>query len=289
MDQPPRIRPPAIIIVGTVVDAAGAPSWFQQRPLFGQRILVTRPRDQANQIAASLEEHGADVLVQPAIEIRAPADWAPVDSALGRLGEFEWLVFSSANGVRYFFQRLLQSGRDLRALTNLKLAAIGPGTTDALAEFHLRADLQPTTFRAESLADSLVQHGPRQRFLLARASRGREVLADHLRQAGALVEQIVVYHSLDVTSPDPQVAHSLSAGQIDWVTVTSSAIANSLVRMFGDSLRKTKLVTISPVTSNTLRSLGFDPLAEAEEYTMAGVVSAILKHQATTGHLPVRT
>jgi uroporphyrinogen III methyltransferase/synthase len=281
VDGPPRIRPPAIMVVGTVVNAASSPSWFQQRPLCGARVLVTRPRDQAGKLVDLLEEQGAEVLLHPAIEIDAPDDWGPVDRVLARLAEFDWIAFSSANGVAWFFRRLLETGRDARALGRLKLAAIGPGTADALADFQLRTDLVPDSFRAESLAEALSRQAAGRRVLLARASRGREIVADQLRDAGACVEQIVVYHSTDVPQPDARIAALLSEGAIDWVTVTSSAIAHSLVRLFGDALRRSRLASLSPVTSETLSTLGFPPAAEADRYTMSGLVESIIRRKAS--------
>jgi uroporphyrinogen III methyltransferase/synthase len=271
-----QIRPPVLVIVGDAVQAAATRSWFTARPLFGRSVLVTRPTHQAASLVDPLEELGAEVLVQPAIEIGDPADWGAVDDALARLRQFDWLVFSSANGVRWLLQRLLASGRDVRALGHLKLAAIGPGTADELSRYHLKADLQPDEFRAESLAAALAAQQPQGRFLLARASRGREVLADDLRAAGADVEQIVVYQSRDAAAPDETILARLAAGQIHWITVTSSAIARSLAKMFGDDLRRAKLASISPITTSTLAELGHTAAAEASEYTMQGVIAAIL-------------
>jgi uroporphyrinogen III methyltransferase/synthase len=271
-----KLRPPVIFIIGEVAALGESYSWFEQRPLFGKKILVTRPAHQATALAGPLAELGADVLFQPAIEIGPPDDWGPVDLGLDRVGEFDWLVFSSSNGVRHLLERLLaKNGRDLRGLGSIKLAAIGPGTAEELQRYHLKADLVPDEFRAESLAGKLAGHARGQRFLLARASRGREVLAEELAAAGGIVEQMVVYQSNDVTAADPQIAELLQAGKIDWVTVTSSAIAKSLVRLFGEVLNQTKIASISPITSGTLRELGLKPAAEAKEYTMAGVVEAI--------------
>ena len=144
-----------------------------------------------------------------------------------------------------------------------------------MQRYHLRADLQPEEYRAEALAESLAEDAANKSFLLIRASRGREVLAEQLVAAGGTVEQVVVYNSADVAQADAEVKRSLDAGEVDWITVTSSAIANSLANLFGDSLRNTRLASISPITSDTLREAGFEPTAEASEYTMAGVVDAI--------------
>ena len=274
--RPARIRPPAIVMVGPVAALSEDLCWFDRRPLFGTRVMVTRPIDQADALIQPLSDLGAEVLIQPAIEITPPDDWSDVDAALARLDQFDWLVFSSANGVRYLLNRLRTIGRDWRSLGQLKLAAIGPGTAAELSRYFLDADLQPHEFRAEALAASLADEARGKRFLLTRASRGREVLADQLQQAGAAVEQIVVYNSRDVAAPDEEIAQRLAAGQVDWVTVTSSAIARSLAAMFGDDLQQTRLASISPVTSDTLRGLGLQPAAEATRYTMEGVIEAVL-------------
>ena len=237
--------------------------------------MVTRPIEPADALAEQLRTLGADVVVQPAIRISSPADWQPVDDALAHLQEYDWLVFSSANGVRYLFDRLRR--RNIRPLWYPLLAAMGPGTAEELAQFGRRADLVPAQFRAESLADALTPEAAGKRFLLARASRGRELLAERLTAVGAVVEQIVVYTSDDVDRPDPRAAAMLHAGEIDWITVTSSAIARSLARLFGDDLRQAKLASISPITSGVLRELGHEPAAEAAEYTSAGLTAAIVE------------
>lgn len=270
-----HLRPPVISIVGEVANLSAAFSWFDKRPLFGQTILVTRAAEQASGLAGPLRELGAEVLQQPAIEICPPADWTHVDAAIGRLAEFDWLVFSSSNGVRSFLDRLFSTGRDLRALGRLRIGAIGPGTAAELSRFHLHADLIPREYRAEALIAELRPHAKGERFLLLRASRGRELLAEELTAAGGLVEQVVVYDSLDVTTPLPGLSERLRNGEIDWVTVTSSAIARSLVALFGEDLHHAQLVSISPLTTAVLKELGFTPTAEATEYTMAGVCAAI--------------
>jgi uroporphyrinogen III methyltransferase/synthase len=273
-----RLRPPVIFIVGEAAAVDSGVSWFSSRPLFGQRIIVTRPEGQSHVLRDQLQELGAEVLVQPAIAIEPPEDWSAVDAALRRLGQFDWLVFSSSNGVRMLLDRLWSSGGDLRQLQNIKLAAIGPGTNDELAKYHLRADRLPDgEFRAEALAQTLGVDAAGKRFLLVRASRGREVLAEQLRAAGGHVEQVVVYRSVDVTTPEPEIAAKLESGTVDWVTVTSSAIARSLAAMWGERLKQARLASISPITSQTLRELGFEPTVEATEYTMPGLVDAIVQ------------
>ncbi|TWU20811.1 uroporphyrinogen-III C-methyltransferase [Bythopirellula polymerisocia] len=277
-----RLRPPAIIIVGNVVASATSSPWFsvaqQQltRPLFGKTVLITRPEHQSNDLASKFHELGAISLCQPAIHIAPPQDWESIDRAIAELASFNWLVFSSANGVKYFLDRLIASGRDLRQLASCQIAAIGPATTAALQQYHLQADLQPEEYRAEALAAKLAPLSAGKHILLLRASRGREVLADTLTAAGTKVSQVVVYQSEDVKEPSRLVLENLRAGKIDWITVTSSAIARSLVQMFGEDLRKSRLAAISPLTAEVLSEAGFPATAVASEYTTQGLLDAIV-------------
>ena len=270
-----RLRPPVIFIVGMAAADESSVAWFTSRPLFGQRVLVTRAEGQAGALRDLLQDAGAEVLLQPVIAIEPPLEWKAVDDALARLDTFDWVVFSSANGVSHWLDRLAMLGKDARSFGPAKIAAIGPGTADELAKYRLRADLVPDEYRAESLADALSPSAAGKRILLVRASRGREVLAERLIAAGATVEQVVVYRSVDVTTPDTDIAATLADGRIHWITVTSSAIARSLVALFGEHLHKTRLASISPITSQTLRELGHEPAAEAREYTMPGILAAI--------------
>lgn len=270
------IRPPAVVILGDVVDVAAELSWFDRRPLFGQRIIVTRPVRQAEKLACLLEEQGAEVILQPAIEISPPNDWQQVDDVLNRLHHFDWLVFASVNGVRQILDRLSAVGRDVRALAGLRLASIGPGTTAELQRYSLEPDLQPARSRAESLAAALVEHANGKSFLLARGSRGREVLAEQLEAAGGVVESLAVYRSTDVAAADPEVLRRLAGGEIDWVTVTSSATAGAVIDLLGTHLQNCRLASISPITSEVLRERGFEPAVEAEHYSMQGLCDAIV-------------
>jgi uroporphyrinogen III methyltransferase / synthase len=236
--------------------------------------MITRPEDPNDPMAIQLSQLGAEIIVQPAICIGPPPDWQPVDAALARLDQFDWLVFSSVNGVRSLLDRMREKG--ISPIFRAKLAAIGPGTADELARWQLHADIVPKQFRAEALADALVQQATGQRFLLIRASRGREVLAQRLTAAGATVEQAVLYLNTDVERPNATVKALLHAHQIDWITVTSSSIARSLVKLFGKDLHRAKLASISPLTSSVLTELGHEPAAEATEYSVPGLVAAIV-------------
>jgi uroporphyrinogen III methyltransferase/synthase len=276
-----KLRPPAVMIVGEVARRGNVSNWFSARPLFGRTILITRPEHQSKPLADKFRNLGANVLCQPAIAITEPPDWSAVDGIITRLDNFDWLVFSSSNGVHYFLRRLLALGHDLRRLGSARLAAIGPATAAALVDYHLRADVQPATYRAESLAESLTPHVRGKRLVLARASRGRETLAEVLTAAGAHVEQAVVYESRDVESPNDEVRQALASGKINWITVTSSAIARSLIRLFGEDLDKSRLAAISPLTAEVLKNLGFPATVTADQYTTDGLVDAILAAESS--------
>ena len=256
--------------------------WFESRLLFGQRILVTRPRHSATGLAARLEELGADVGIQPAIEVVPPGEWTHVDCSINKVreGDFDWLAFSSPNGVRYWMDRFLESG-DVRGLASCRIAAVGKTTANSLQSYGLRADLVPESFHADALGEALresmsCEQSAAMRVLLIRASRGRDVLRTTLEANGAQVAQVVAYQNRDVSEPAAPIAEQLDDGEFDWITVTSSAIAQSLHRMFGARLQNTQLVSISPITSATLRECGLEPAVEAKSHDMDGVVNAIV-------------
>jgi uroporphyrinogen III methyltransferase/synthase len=275
------VRAPSLLIVGPVVALREQLNWFEHRPLFGARILVTRPRHQSEGLVRRLEALGADVVVLPTVEVRDPPDWDPVDRALVDLPRYQWLVFTSVNGVHFFLRRLRQTGRDLRALGAIKLAVIGPSTADALRSYHLEPDLMPDEFRSESLAAALRGPVRGQRVLLARADRGRELLRDQLAEV-ADIEQVAVYSQVDSVEMNEDVRDALVRGEIGYITLTSSNIARSLAKMLPEPalarLRdgSVRLVSISPVTSAVVRELGLPVAAEATEYTTEGVVAALV-------------
>jgi len=273
-----KVRPPLVAIVGDVARREEMSDWFTNRPLFGQTVLVTRPAQQTADMAGRLRDLGAEVLVQPAIEIGPPADWSDVDAAIETLAEFDSVAFSSRNGVEFFLNRLFAIGYDVRALGGIRLAAIGPATAAALREFSLNADLHPEEYRAEALAEALANESAGKRMLLIRASRGREVLAEQLTAAGARVEQVVVYRSQDVKQLPTPIVEAVAAGRVDWITVTSSAIARSLVRLLGENLRQTQLAAISPLTAGVLAEEGHEAAVVADQYTADGVIDAILRN-----------
>ncbi len=280
--QAAGLAPPAILLVGPVVALRARLAWFEARPLFGKRVLVTRPRQQAGELVHRLEELGAVPVALPVVEIREPADWAPVDRALADLGEYHWVVFTSTNGVHAFLRRLRQTGRDVRALGRVKLAAIGPGTAAALREYHLEPDLVPEEYRSESLAAALKEQVAGRRVLLARADRGRDVLRQELA-AVAAVDQVAVYSQVDAIAPDAEALECLRRGEVDFVTLTSTNIARGFIAALDETCRsrieagQVRLVSISPVTSAEVRKWGLPVAAEARRYTVAGLVEALVE------------
>jgi uroporphyrinogen III methyltransferase/synthase len=280
--QAAQLRAPALVVIGSVVALRNQLAWFEQRPLFSKHVLVTRPAHQAGELLRQLERLGAATSLLPAVEIREPTDFAAVDRALLSLVRYDWLVFTSVNGVEALIRRLRHLGRDLRALGHLKLAAIGPSTADALRGYQLEPDLIPPEFRSESLAEALRDQVTGKRVLLARADRGRELLYEELAKV-AEVEQIAVYAQVDALTPDAAAWEELRNGNIDYVTLTSSNIARALFRALDAAARqqieagRTQLVTISPVTSAVVREWGLPVAAEAVEYTTAGVIEALVK------------
>jgi uroporphyrinogen III methyltransferase/synthase len=276
------LTPPALIIIGEVVSLWPQLSWWEERPLFGKRVLVTRPRHQAEDLLRRLEELGAVAHALPLLEIREPADWSAVDHALATLKQFDWLVFTSSNGVHALIGRLRHLGRDLRALGTVQIAAIGPGTAEALLGYHLIADVVPPRFDSESLVECLRPLVTGKRVLLARADRGRELLREQLESV-AKVEQVAVYSQVDASAAGSAGLRPLAEGNVDYVTVTSSNIARAL-HQAADLLTherikqgEIKLVSISPVTSATIRELNWPVAAEATEATTEGVVEAMVR------------
>ncbi len=280
--QKANLKAPAIILIGETVKLRQQLAWFEHRPLFGKAVLVTRPQRQAGDLARRLDELGAIVHLLPTLEIQEPLDWDPVDRELNRLASFQWLVFTSVNGVDAFMTRLKKSGKDLRALGGLKIAVIGSATADALRAYHLEPDLLPEKFRSEDLAEALRGKVHGQRVLVARADRGRDVLRFELNKV-ADVTQIAVYRQTDAVIRDSESLKCLSRGEIDFVLVTSSNIARALAADLNDQARemirtgRTKIVTISPVTSAAIQELGWAVAAEAREFTAHGIVQSLLE------------
>lgn len=274
-----NLKPPAIFIVGEVVKLRQQLQWFDNKPLFGKTVIVTRARAQASDLTKKLEAQGAKVIEVPAIKIVPAADYAPLDQAIGELNAYKWLVFTSANGVDYFFQRLLKAGKDARALANVKLAAIGSATAQALADRGLTADLIPSAYKAEELAEALAGQIARgDKILIARAKVAREVLPESLRKIGAQVDIVTAYETAADCENRDELLAALRDSSASVVTFTSSSTVTNLLKVLGEDkelLQKAALAAIGPVTAATLRQHGLTPAIEAEKYTIDGLMQAI--------------
>jgi len=277
---------PAIIVVGAVAGLRD-PGWshFTSRPLFGRCVLITRTRTQASELRGKLEEQGAVVLEAPTIELTpAPAKvLRQVDRALRNVRRFDWLVLTSANGVTALAAALGRIGMDARGLAGVRLAAIGDATARALrAELGLDADLVPKQFVAEALAAELStrQRIKGKRFLLLRADIARPALPELLKRRGGLVTELAVYQTRMTPDLPGEVREALRRGGVDWVTGTSSSTVQNLVTLLGPDaalLRKVKIASIGPITTQTIRELGLEPTVEAGQSDIDGLVEAMTR------------
>ncbi|HXJ38341.1 MAG TPA: uroporphyrinogen-III C-methyltransferase, partial [Bryobacteraceae bacterium] len=270
------MKPPATLIIGEVVQLRDRLSWFEQLPLFGRRIVVTRAREQASTLSALLRELGAHVIELPVIEIQDAADYSALDAAIANLAAYDFLIFTSVNGVNRFLSRLDCSPRDLRAIRG-RICAIGPATRDALEKFHLKVDIMAAEYVAEGLLSALSEFDiAGQRILIARAAVARDVLPDALRERGAEVDVVEAYRTLPPAGLAERTREALARNP-HWITFTSSSTVRNLAEAAGpQALAGIRAASIGPVTSATLRHYGIPIEAEATQYTVPGLVSAIL-------------
>lgn len=280
------ITPPAIFIVGDVVRCRSRLSWFENRPLSGLTIGITRTRRQASALSARLEELGASCIEIPTIRLDEPSDhYAVLDQAIYHLSSYNWLLFTSSNGVHRFFHRLCEFKEDSRSLGGIRLGVIGSATAEALSTYGLRADLIPPEYRAESLADSLIPHLSRpSKILLVRAEQARNVLPDRLRSAGARVTIAPAYRTLPDRETRDRLIPLLEEHALDLITCTSSSTVTSLLDLLGDRrglLEGVSLACIGPVTAATCTREGLTPALVASTYTIEGLTQNILDWRRT--------
>ena len=275
-----NFTPPSLIVVGDVVRLKSVLDWFEKRPLLGKKIVVTRAREQASELSRLLRELGACVLECPTIKIKPLDDYEHVHQTLANLEFFDWLVFTSVNGVKFFWQILAKAHLDTRALGGLQVAAIGPATARALEERGVRPDFVPPKYVAEDVVQGLKSFGLKnKRILIPRAKEAREVLPVELKKAGAEVVVLPIYETVVAEENKEKLLAGLISGQIDVITFTSSSTVKNFFQLVGKDtpLDGTKLVSIGPITSQTLQDYGYLPSKEAQEYTIAGLVEAILE------------
>ncbi len=279
-----ELTPPAILVVGKVVELRETLNWFELRPLFRKTVVVTRTRDQASGLVDKLADLGAECLEFPTIRIVPPSDWSGLDQAIGRIEEFKWIFFTSPNGVHFFFDRLEKLGLDLRILKGIRIGVIGPATAQALSDLHLRPDLIPEKYQAEHLLEALsLIPLSNQKILIPRAEKAREVLPEGLRQMGADVSVVPAYQTLPVEEGKESLKEKLSRGEVDCLTFTSSSTVINFLALFPRQeilplLKNVIIACIGPITAQTARDNGLAVTVVAEEYTVPGLVQAIERH-----------
>ena len=281
-------RDPAIAVVGRVVAFRNHLRWFDARPLFGKRVLVTRPRDQAAEMVDRLSIMGAEAIEAPMIRIAPPEDPDPLLRAADHANEFDWIVFTSANSVEAFMSALLDGTRDVRWLKRPRLCSVGTGTAERLARYGVKADLIPSEFRGEALVMAMADTGTLegQHVLVPRADIGRDVIAEGLRDAGALVSDVVAYRTVleDAQQDDgPDVYRMLLDDAIDVVTFTSPSAVRNFAAIYGkeqtiDLLSRTVVASIGPVTSEAAHQLGINVTVQPTVSTIPALVDAIAAH-----------
>ena len=278
------LKPPAIIVVGEVVQLRNTLKWFEKRPLLGKRIVVTRARQQASDLVRRLSDLGAECLEYPTIKVVPANDAAPLDDAVQNLSTYDWILFTSVNGVKFFFEHLFAMDKDVRALSHLNTAAIGPATAEKMFEYGLKSDIIPQNYRAEAVVDAFRKiklEG--KKILLPRAKEARPVLPVELRKMGAEVDEVAAYLTEKARADTDQLIERLREKTVDLVTFTSS----STVQNFKDLLppenfkQLTKGITIAsigPITTETAIEYGFEVPITAESYTIPGLCDAIVKY-----------
>ena len=276
-------KPPSLLVVGRVVELRDELNWFERLPLLGRGVVVTRAREQASELLERLQELGACCYEFPTIEIQPLGDYSQVQQAIARLSSYHWLVFTSVNGVRFFWLELDRACLDTRALGGINVAAIGPATAQALEKRGVRPDFVPDKYVAESVVQGLLHLGVRdKKVLIPRARVAREVLPEELKKAGAKVEILPVYQTaLAQQSPD-EILKPLHQGEIHYITFTSSSTVENFFSLVDPkeilACRKQglKLICIGPVTAGTLQGFGLNADITPEDYTIPGLMQAMV-------------
>lgn len=275
------LKPPSIIVVGDVVTLRESMNWFEKKPLMGKRIVVTRARSQASDLVERLSGLGADCIEVPTIKIVPAEDNGPLESAIDRISTYDWLVFTSVNGVRFFFETLHKKGLDARALGMIHTASIGPATSATLFDYGVQSDIVPESYRAESIIDAFASmkiEGAK--ILLPRAAGARPILPVELDKMGADVDEVISYHAAPVNDDADRLIAMLEDQTIDLVTFTSSSTVTNFKSLLPDDraeelMAGTAIASIGPITTETAEKLGFRVTLTAEAYTIPGLCDAI--------------
>jgi uroporphyrinogen III methyltransferase / synthase len=280
-----KMEPPTVIVVGDVVRLREQLNWFERRPLFGKRVLMTRAKEQAAELADLLDAYGAEPVEAPTIRIVPPEDWTAVDRAIDSVSSYQWVIFTSVNGVDRFMTRLRANGLDARCLAGRQVCCIGPRTAQELEKFGVRADVVPTDYQAEGVLAALGGQDLKQaRILIPRAEVARELLPDELRARDAHVDVVTVYRTITPIGDREEWCRQLSDRQIHVVTFTSSSTVRNFVTMLGGVervkplLQSVLVACIGPITARTAEEFGLTVSIVPGENTIPALVDAIVRH-----------
>ena len=280
--QAQKFSPPAILVVGLVVELRDTLNWFEKMPLFGKSIVITRPERQADDLARLLIAEGAHPIAFPTIKIVQPVSWRKLDCAIDKLATYDWLIFTSANGVQFFFERLREKQKDIRELKGIKICCIGPATARQIESKGIKVDLVPKQFIAEGILQSFATLDLKgSKILLPRASKARDVLPEGLKKLGADVDVVATYQTVNSGRKKEDLAALISDGKVDVITFTSSSTVTNFVEIMGhDFVLPTHIdvACIGPVTAETAKKAGFKIDINQEEYTMDGLVNSLINH-----------
>lgn len=277
-----KIKPPAIIVVGDVVKLKEKLDWFENKPLYKKQIIVTRAREQASDFANLLESNGAWPIEFPAIETVPPDSWEALDSAIQNIEKYNWLIFTSANGVKYFLQRLKENKRDVRYLKGIKLCTIGPKTAEVLEKLGIRVDYMPSEYKAEAIIEGLGSKEIKgKKILIPRAAVAREVLPEELAKMGAAVDVVEAYKTVRPEKKTDGIKKMLKNKEIDAITFTSSSTVINFVDMFkkeeiSDLINGVPIACIGPITAKTAEKYGLKASIIPEHYTIEAFTDAIV-------------
>lgn len=287
--QSRKLKPPAIILVGEVVGLREKLNWFETLPLFGKRILVTRAREQASDLSERLRELGAIPVEFPTIGILPPANWADVDHCINQIILYDWIIFTSTNGVKFFLERLLALGRDARDLKGPRVCAIGPKTAASLEALKIRVDFVPREYQAEAIFAGLKKENLKgKKILLPRAKIARDILPDELEKAGAVVDVVEVYQTVRPKGNMDEIRKLLKSKTVSAITFTSSSTVANFVEMVGQEVARDLTVgipvaSIGPITAEKAKSLGIETTVMPEEYTIPALVQALADYFKGSG------
>ncbi len=281
-----KLKPPAIIVVGDIVSLRKELDWFETKPLFGKRIVVTRARQQASGFLAGLSNLGAECIEFPTIEVIPPKNWGPLDRAIMGLEKYDWILFTSVNGVKFFFERLDALEEDVRELGGVKIGAIGPKTALAVKNQGIRPDLVPSEYRAEAVIEGMKQWKLKgARILLPRATVAREVLPVELASMGATVDEVPAYETVKPDEDTGHVREMFEKGILDMVTFTSSSTVTNFMDMFRGQVEqliewmaKVTVACIGPITAETAEKNGLTVAITPKEYTIEALTEEIVKY-----------